>query len=247
MTEESLWQKLPHLLPPGLWRGVIAAQQVAATFPGQAWLVGGVVRDALWGLPPHDVDIVVQGDGEAFARQVAASLEGRVVVFAKFLTYKVFWTDGELNVATLRQEHYATPGALPEVMPGDLRQDGLRRDFTLNAIYLSLAPNHLGELVDHWHGLAHLQEGLLFTLTPDSFCNDATRILRGIRFSGQYPCRFDDTTWKQACKAVADGMFNTISGNRIWQELQHMLASRRFACMAQKLTEVGFCFVCPTA
>ena len=247
MIEESLWQKLPRLLPPSLWQGVVAAQQVAATFPGQAWLVGGVVRDALWGLPPHDVDIAVEGDGEAFARQVAASLNGKVAAFAQFLTYKVFWPEGELNVATLRQEHYASPGALPEVSPGNLRQDSLRRDFTLNAIYLSLAPNHLGELVDQVQGLSHLQAGILCTLTPDSFCDDATRILRGIRFAGQYPCRFDAITWQQACQAVADGMFNTISGNRIWQELQQMLASRQFANMAKSLTEVGFWFECPAA
>jgi len=245
LGKDNLWLVLPGLLSQDLWRGVQAAAQVAEEFSVPAWLVGGVVRDALLGLSPRDVDIVVEERPEAFSRCLAQKLRGKIVNYPEFLTCKVIFRGGELNIAALRQEEYANPGTLPVTALGTWEQDVRRRDFSINALYMSLAPDLLGTVIDPCGGLPDLAGGLLRTLYEESFIDDATRILRGVRLAGTYTLQWEENTWQEAISAIDKGIFNTLSGSRIWQELSRMLAHENFVSMASLLAKLGFCYQAP--
>ena len=138
---------------PGLEPVFEAVQAVAEGFDG-VYLVGGAVRDLLMDEPSFDVDIAVEGDGIAFGRALAQALGGRVVPHDKFGTAIVLYEGGRVDVATSRTEFYDYPGALPAVEQASIRQDLYRRDFTINAMAVSLKGEDFGRLVDFFGGLA---------------------------------------------------------------------------------------------
>ncbi len=245
VEKENLWHILPGLLTSDLWRGIQAAAETARELSVPAWLVGGVVRDAFLGLMPRDVDIAIDCRPEIFARRLTQLLRGRIVAYPQFLTCKMIFRGGELNLAALRRETYANPGALPVAFPGTFKQDARRRDFTVNALYMSLGPENLGEVLDPCGGLDDLEKGRLRSLYPESFIDDATRILRGVRLAGTYALQWEEKTWQEAVSAVDKGIFNTLSGGRIWQELCRMMAYKNFASMAALLDKLGFSYQTP--
>jgi tRNA nucleotidyltransferase (CCA-adding enzyme) len=122
---------------PGLEEVFEAAQVAGEGFEG-VYLVGGAVRDLLMDEPSFDVDIAVEGDGIAFGQALARALGGRVVPHDKFGTAIVVHDGGRVDVATSRTEFYDYPGALPAVEQASIRQDLYRRDFTINAMAVSL-------------------------------------------------------------------------------------------------------------
>ncbi len=157
---------------------VARLQAVAALAEGRAWLVGGVVRDLLLNRPPGDLDIVIEGDAVALARQLCATVEKTTC----FGTATVRWPDGETwDLVSARRERYAAPAALPEPEPANLREDLLRRDFSVNALAAALAPARWGAVVDVAGGLADLRAARLRILHPDSFRDDPTRLYRAAR------------------------------------------------------------------
>ncbi len=135
-----------------------AIQAVSLPFEG-VYLVGGTVRDILLGETGFDLDIAVEGDGIALARALAGELGGRVVPHEKFGTGVVRWPGGRVDVATTRTEFYDEPGALPAVEQAPILQDLYRRDFTINAMAVSLRGEDFGRLVDPFDGLADLRSG----------------------------------------------------------------------------------------
>lgn len=184
------------------------------------FLVGGAVRDLLLSRPSLDLDLTVVGDAIALARIVA---QGRKVLsHSRFGTAKLKGTGWSLDLATARKENYPHPGALPRVVPGTLSDDLLRRDFTINAIAVSLAPATWGLVIDPFDGLGDLARGELRVLHPRSFSDDATRILRGIRYEQRFSFRLERET--EAWLLRDREMLNTISGDRLRHELERSLA-----------------------
>src|SRR5687768_12214311 len=158
-----------------------AVQAVSEPFDG-VYLVGGAVRDVLMGEPNFDVDIAVEGDGIAFGRALSRVLDGRPVPHEKFGTAVVLHGDGgRIDVATSRTEFYDYPGALPAVEQASIRQDLYRRDFTINAMAVSLKGEDFGRLVDFFGGLRDLEAGVIRVLHNLSFIDDPTRLFREIR------------------------------------------------------------------
>src|SRR5919106_312628 len=126
------------------------------------YLVGGTVRDILLGEESFDVDIAVEGDAIEFARSLAEALGGRVTPHTKFGTAVVQYEDGgRVDVVTTRTEFYDSPGALPTVERAGLREDLFRRDFTINAMAVSLKQADFGRLVDPFGGRADLEARVL--------------------------------------------------------------------------------------
>ena len=146
-------------------------------------VVGGAVRDALLGVAPHELDVVVEGDAVPVARRAAERLGGDVVVHDRFGTATVRSPAATFDVVTARTEAYAAPGALPDVRPGaSIEEDLARRDFTVNAIALRVADGALAE----WPGArADLGAGVLRVLHERSFEDDPTRLLRLARYAAQ--------------------------------------------------------------
>ena len=137
-----------------------ALARVAEAYDG-VYLVGGTVRDILLGRPNFDVDVAVEGDAIEFARTLASELGGRCHPHGQFGTAVVHYGEGKhVDAVTARREVYATPAALPAVERAGIQEDLFRRDFTINAMALSLkAPGH-GELVDPYGGQADLDQGV---------------------------------------------------------------------------------------
>ena len=197
-------------------------EPVLDALPGPAYLVGGTVRDLLLRRPPRfDVDLAVVGDGAAYAEQLAARLNGHVTTHDRFATATVHYgSDAHVDVASARTETYAAPGALPDVAPAaSIEADLARRDFTVNAIAVSLPD---GAVVDPHRGIEHLRDRLVRVLHEQSFVDDPTRIFRAARYEARLGFRMDPKTETLALIAVPQ--LRGLSGARIREELYAIFA-----------------------
>jgi tRNA nucleotidyltransferase (CCA-adding enzyme) len=216
-----------------------AVQAVSESFDG-VYLVGGAVRDVLMGEPNFDVDIAVEGDGISFGRALAGAVGGRAVLHEKFGTAIVlFGAGGRVDVATARTEFYDYPGALPTVEQASIRQDLYRRDFTINAMAVSLKGADFGRLVDYFGGLRDLSQGVVRVLHNLSFIDDPTRIFRAIRYETRYGFRMDAHTLGLARACVEMDLVGELSSSRVRDELQALLSEERVADSIRRLAELG--------
>ncbi|MGD9036616.1 MAG: hypothetical protein PVF10_08670 [Syntrophobacterales bacterium] len=209
----------------------------AGTLGQKVYLVGGVVRDLLLGYPNFDLDLVVEGDAVELAQQVTETGQARLLAHRRFGTAKLRYDDFTLDLATARRETYARPGALPAVTPGDLNDDLVRRDFSINAMAISLAADNYGELVDPYLGRTDLEHGLIRILHSRSFTDDATRILRGVRYEQRFGFEFEAQTADLLRRDIP--MLDTISGDRIRHELELILKEKQPELAIKRLGELG--------
>jgi tRNA nucleotidyltransferase (CCA-adding enzyme) len=231
MTTLELPEKLQPILGP--------LAELSEPYKG-VYLVGGTVRDILLGEPSFDVDIVVEGDAIALARALAEALDGRVRTHAKFGTAVVLYGDGErVDVVTARSESYHAPAVLPTVAPGTIEEDLHRRDFTINAMAVSLKGEDQGHLVDPFEGRADLEAGRIRVLHDRSFVDDPTRILRAIRYEDRYGFRMDDHTAALTRACIATGHVGDLSGARLREELIALLEEGDVSHAIPRLAELG--------
>ncbi|MGH3005697.1 MAG: CBS domain-containing protein [Gaiellaceae bacterium] len=223
---------------PGLEPVFEAAQAVGEGFDG-VYLVGGAVRDVLMGEPTFDVDVAVEGDGIAFGNALAGALGGRAVPHDKFGTAIVLYEGGRVDVATARTEFYDYPGALPTVEQASIRQDLYRRDFTINALAVSLKGEDFGRLVDFFGGLRDLESGLVRVLHNLSFIDDSTRLFRAIRYENRYGFRMDSHTLGLARACVEMGLVGELSSSRLRDELQALLSEAEIGDSLRRLADLG--------
>ncbi len=229
MRAPSAAQALAEL--PAAVRARVEALAAGADARGQAlYLVGGPVRDLLLGRRLRDADLTLAapdlGEAEALARACAAPGE-RVVAHARFGTVRLELAGAHVDLATLRSETYAAPGALPMVAPGTLEQDLRRRDFTLNALALALnaSGRAAGEgLIDPARGADDLAAGSLAVLHPLSFRDDPTRALRAARFASRFGFGLARGARGALRSALRTGAFGAVSGERYAAELEKLFA-----------------------
>lgn len=210
-----------------------------AADPGQrVALVGGVVRDLLRGEEPHEVDVVVEGDGIAFAERLGALTSSEVRTYPAFGTATVR-SRPPVDVVTARTETYAEPGALPTVAPATLEEDLRRRDFTVNAIAAVVAGPDAGALLDPFDGVAAVAAGTLSLLRPDAFEEDATRLVRAARYAVRLQA-VPDATLVRAAKAAAHGGFVPLTGQtRMVDALRLVFEEQHPAPVVELLAEWG--------
>jgi len=204
-------------------RVVRAAVRVAREQQVSLYLVGGTVRDMLLGKQPKDLDLMIEGDPRRFARKAAARLNARWHFEPRFLTANVLVDDQIVDLARARRETYAHPGALPRVFPATAEQDLSRRDFSVNAMAVSLAGPGRGLLLDPCGGERDVGRRVLRVLHDRSFSDDPTRILRGIRLASRLGLSFEPRTRRLAIEAVQSGAFERVSADRIRQEVLLLL------------------------
>ena len=178
---------LPKLPDLPIFRTIAEA---AGELGQPAYVIGGYVRDLALNRPSKDIDVVTVGDGIALAQAVGAKLKGRgkVTVFKNFGTAMLPTKEaGEIEFVGARRESYRAESRKPEVEAGTLEEDLARRDFTINALGLSLNPENFGELVDQFGGMKDLSTQTLRTpLDPDiTFSDDPLRMMRAVRFASQ--------------------------------------------------------------
>ncbi len=208
------------------------------------YLVGGAVRDLLLGEPGFDVDIAVEGDGIAFAEELSGRLKGHVRPHEKFGTAVVVaHGDGgrrqRVDVASTRSESYAYPAALPKVEHAGIRSDLARRDFTINAMAVSLKPENFGDLLDFYGGLADLDAKRIVVLHNLSFIEDPTRVLRAIRYENRYGLRMDEHTLNLARACCAMDLVGDLSSARLRDELVALLDEARVDFTFRRMEELG--------
>jgi tRNA nucleotidyltransferase (CCA-adding enzyme) len=179
-------------------------------------LVAGAVRDLLLGGEPGDLDLVVEGD----AIEVALSLGGEVRVHDRFGTCTVTLEGFSYDLATARRERYPAPGSLPEVEPATLREDLLRRDFTVNALAIALGGAQRGALSAAPHALEDLDARRLRVLHEASFIDDPTRLLRLVRYQTRLGFDIEPHTRDLAHAAVGSGALSTVTGSRLGTQLR---------------------------
>lgn len=203
--------------------------RIADAMGREVYVVGGYVRDLLLGRPSKDIDFVTVGSGVELARAVAADLGRRahLAVYANYGTAQVKIPGLELEFVGARRESYHRESRNPIVEDGTLQDDISRRDFTVNAMAVSLNEATFGNLVDMFDGLADLRRGVIVTpLDPDiTFSDDPLRMLRAIRFATQLQFRIDPVTFR-GIKANA-GRIEIITRERINDELSKIIRSRR--------------------
>src|SRR5689334_12635692 len=216
-----------------------AVSALSETYDG-VYLVGGTVRDILLGERGFDVDIAVEGDAIALAQALADALGGRVRAHEKFGTAVVVYGDGErVDVVTARTEFYDAPAALPAVEHASIREDLFRRDFTINAMAVSLKGEDYGRLVDPFGGRADLDAGRIRVLHNLSFIDDPTRIFRAIRYENRYGFRMDDHTAGLARGTIEMGLVGDLSSPRLRDELIALLEEGQVEHSILRLAELG--------
>jgi len=204
------------------------------------FIVGGVVRDLFLGIENYDIDIVVEGDGIKYARELSRSWEGRIKSHEKFRTAVVILTDGfKIDVATARREFYEYPAAFPKVELSSIKKDLYRRDFTINAMAIQLNQKYFGKLIDFFGGQKDLSIGIIRVLYNLSFVEDPARIIRAIRFEQRYNFKMDRTTEDFLKKAVDDKLLSRLRKRRITEELILILKEENPLKSLKRMEELG--------
>lgn len=218
--------------------------EVAAERGVKAFVIGGYVRDCLLGRECNDIDIVVEGSGIDFARAVGERSGRNVSYFHNFGTAMLHFQGDEIEFVGARRESYRRESRKPIVENGTLEDDQKRRDFTINALALSLQPDSFGELVDPFGGVRDLADGIIRTpLDPDTtYSDDPLRMLRAVRFASKLSTpelRFNIVPESMdSMRRMADRL-SILSVERISEELNKMMATPRPSLAFGLMEEAG--------
>lgn len=218
MENINLAQEIEERLPARALTVVEKAGRLAHARGEKLYLVGGVVRDLLLQKPLLDIDLVVEGDATTLASELAHGENVKVTLHKPFLTANLSWPDLSLDLTTARREVYTRPGALPAVEPGNLKDDLFRRDFSINAMAVSLNREDFGRLINFYGGLDDLHNKLVRVMHGKSLADDVTRIWRAARYEQRLDFRIEEGTQILLRRDLP--MLKTVSGDRIRYELE---------------------------
>jgi tRNA nucleotidyltransferase (CCA-adding enzyme) len=199
------------------------------------YLVGGAVRDLLLGGRPLDLDLVVEGDPGDLARRLGGVAEE----YDRFGTWSVSRDGFRYDIARARRETYARPGALPDVIPATLGEDLVRRDFTVNAMAVSLGGPRPGALAAAPGAREDLEARRLRVLHDASFRDDPTRLFRLVRYAGRLRFAIEPHTRELADQAVAGGALASVSGPRVGAELRLLAGEPDPLAALQQMRRLG--------
>ncbi len=213
----------------------------AKTLGYPAYAVGGFVRDKVLGRSSGDIDIVCVGSGIALAEAVAQTLPGASAakIYSRYGTAMVRIGCDEIEFVGARRESYSPESRNPVVENGTFAEDQLRRDFTINALGMSLAEADFGTVVDPFDGLGDIERKLIRTPQDPNktFDDDPLRMLRAVRFATQLGFDIDEET-KAGIKGFAQRL-DIITAERIHAELNKILLSRKPSVGLALLSETG--------
>ncbi len=204
-----------------------------------AYLVGGYVRDSTLGRESIDIDVVVEGDGIKVARILNTKLKGKLTSHDEFGTASISINGYRVDLASARTEKYSSPAHLPHVYPSTIVEDLNRRDFTINAIAMSISRENFGEIFDPFDGMSDIKRKLIRILHRNSFVDDPTRIFRALRYKNRFGFKLEDETERQMRQALKDGMVQKLSGQRVWNELGLIFAEASYPSTVNDLCSHG--------
>ncbi len=235
---------IPHLmrevLPKRVFDLLVAAGEVAERLGMRAYVVGGFVRDLVMRNHNLDVDVVLEGDGIAFAEAFAREHPCRVRPHHKFGTAVLVFPDGyKVDVATARVEYYRAPAALPTVEYSSLKLDLYRRDFTINTLAVRLNPADFGELIDFFGAQRDIKERVVRVLHSLSFVEDPSRILRAVRFERRFGFAIGRHTQNLIRNAVRLDLIRRLPKPRLFGELELILKEEEPIGILKRLADFG--------
>lgn len=207
----------------------VAVAKAAGNIGMPVYVIGGFVRDLFLERPSKDIDFVTVGDGIKLAEAVSSGLKGhhQVSVFRNFGTAMLHYDDLQIEFVGARKESYHPDSRKPDVLNGTLEDDQNRRDFTINAMAISLNAGDYGNLIDPFGGMDDLNAGIIRTpLNPDiTFSDDPLRMMRAIRFASQLSFVIHRDTFEAIKRNAA--RISIISGERISEELNKIILSQK--------------------
>jgi len=220
LKKRQVARLLREYLPSPILALLQAMGQVGDDLGLGVFIVGGFVRDLLLRQQNLDLDLVVEGDGIAFAAEYARRHGCRIRAHRKFGTAVIIHPDGlKVDVASTRMEYYLEPGALPKVEHASIKLDLYRRDFTINTLAVGLNRGEFGELLDFFGAQRDLQEKAIRVLHNLSFVEDPTRVFRAIRFEQRLGFHIGKHTEYLLRSAVRMGFLDKVGGLRLFNEL----------------------------
>jgi tRNA nucleotidyltransferase (CCA-adding enzyme) len=234
---KNLSSTLKAKFPPEVFELLKFSGEVARSLGFMAYLVGGSVRDLLRGESNLDIDIVIEGDGIAFAHELGKRLNVKVKSHRRFGTAVVITDFLKFDVATARTEYYESPAALPKVETSSIKKDLYRRDFTINTMAIKLNPGQFGQLIDYFGGQRDIKEKTIRTLHNLSFIEDPTRAFRAIRFSERFGFKISKQTVNLIKTAVRMNLFDKLSGTRMYDELNLLFIKTEPMRAVKKMAE----------
>lgn len=212
--------------------------EVADQLHFKAHAVGGFVRDLLLKKPNLDLDIVIEGEGITYAKELAARLGGRVRTHERFATAMVVLPDGfKVDIATARLEYYEYPAALPTIELSSLKLDLYRRDFTINAMAIQLNAASFGTLNDFFNCQNDLKYKSIKVLHNLSFVEDPTRLFRAIRLEKRMDFTIAKHTERLMRNAVKMELFGKAEDSRFFTEIRIILSEENPLPAIERLAE----------
>jgi len=205
----------------------------------RAYAVGGCVRDLILKRKVLDLDVVIEGDAITVARKFSSDCAGKFIAYPQFGTATVFLPNGRaVDFASVRQESYLHPGALPVVAKGNIKDDLFRRDFTVNAMAIVINPQCFGQLVDHYGGLNDIKSKRIRVLHDQSFVDDPTRILRAVRFEQRFQFRIEPATLCLLRQSLKNGAPATVKPQRYFEEFKKNLQELNVSKNLRRLSKL---------
>jgi len=205
----------------------------------EAYVIGGFVRDLFLNRSSKDIDVVVVGSGIEYAEAVGRKLNTKVAIFKSFGTANIKHNDLEIEFVGARKESYRADSRKPIVEDGSLKDDQLRRDFTINALAINLNAENFGELLDPFQGIQDIESKIIRTpLDPEiTFSDDPLRMMRAIRFASQ----LNFTIAKEAIEAIKSqkNRISIVSKERITDEINKIILSTKPSVGFKLLFDTG--------
>lgn len=205
----------------------------------RAFLVGGYVRDATLGLQPVDIDIVIEGDAIKIARELNKKLHGKLTAHKNFGTASIDTQNVRVDLASARLEKYPSPATLPHVRPATIVEDLNRRDFTINAMAMSISKGNFGEIFDPFGGLEDINKGIIRVLHKNSFTDDPTRIFRALRYKNRFGFRIEKRTMQLLKDAITQRLLKKLTGQRLLNEIRLIFNETNFHNILRELSILG--------
>ena len=203
--------------------------EAAGEIKAPCFLIGGFVRDKVLQRPTNDIDIVCLGDGIELAEKVAAKFEHKpeISFFKNFGTAQIKISGFDIEFVGARKESYTPTSRKPTVTAGSIEDDQKRRDFTINAMAISLNNYDFGEFIDPFGGIAHLDQKLIKTPLEagQTFSDDPLRMMRAIRFATQLDFEIDTETFEAINKEK--DRIKIVSTERITDELNKIILCKK--------------------
>lgn len=203
-----------------------------------AYLVGGYVRDTTLGIKPIDIDTVVEGNAVKAAKALNLKLKGKLCIYKEFGTASIITKAERIDLASARVEKYPSPAKLPHVYPSTIIEDLNRRDFTINAMAMSISKEDFGEIFDPFNGLEDIKKGLIRVLHKNSFNDDPTRIFRALRYKNRFGFKIEKKTKILMKEAIDKKMIKQLTGQRILNEIRLIFTEKKYQETIKDLSDL---------